>query len=289
MALAWLFPEAHVIIRGAGDLATGVALRLVRAGFPVIMLERPHPLFVRRTVSAGNAIFEGGRYAVEEIPSVVAKNPSQIQDTLAKTAIAILIDEQGAAIQQLSPPVVVDARMQKEPLDTKISDAPLVIGLGPGYIAGKHCHAVVETNRGHRLGRVIWKGAAEADTGTPGRVAGYDAERVLRAPVSGYVIPANGIEIGVHVEKSDVVATVNGQPIIASFPGMIRGLIHPSVYVNAGTKIGDIDPRDDLSYCYTVSDKALAIGGGVLEAVLSAPQMRKFLQPVETHASLQGA
>lgn len=280
MALAWLFPNLPILIRGAGDLSSGVAYRLFKAGFPILMLERPQPLFVRRTVSFGNAIFEGGRYQVEAIPSILAKNTTEIEKIWSQNAIAIRIDEQGKTIQEILPSVVIDARMQKAPLDTKITEVPLVIAMGPGYEAGVHCHAVIETNRGHRLGRPIWQGTAESDTGTPGKIQGYDAERVLRAPVSGYVVPANGMEIGVHVEKGDVIATINNHPIIASFPGMIRGLMHPSVWAEAGIKIGDVDPRDDLAHCYTISEKALAIGGGVLEAILSAPQIRKILSQV---------
>ncbi len=279
--MAWLFPNIHVVIRGAGDLASGVAARLVRAGFPVIMLERPLPLLVRRTVSFGSAIFENGHYEVEGIQSFLAKNADQIPGILEKNVIPILIDPAGQMIHHLLPQVVVDARMQKDPLDTKMTDAPLVVALGPGYEAGRQCHAVIETNRGHRLGRVYWEGTAEADTGTPGKVAGYDSERVLRAPISGHVIPANGIDIGLHVEKGSTIAKVNDYPIVASFPGVVRGLIHPSVWAEAGIKIGDLDPRDEVSHCFTISDKALAIGGGVLEAILSAPQIRSLLRVSE--------
>lgn len=278
----WLFPNLPVVIRGAGDLASGVAYRLFKAGFPVMMLERPHPLFVRRTVSFGNAIFEGGRYEVEGIPSVLLDQFTRFPTD----SVGIFIDEAGEILPTIKPMVVVDARMQKSPLDTRLTDAPLVIGMGPGYSAGEHCHAVIETNRGHRLGRVIWQGTAEPDTGTPGKVSGYAAERVLRAPIAGYVIPADGIAIGSHVEQNQRIATIEQYEIRAPFPGMIRGLMHPSVWAEKNIKIGDIDPRDDLSYCYTISDKALAIGGGVLEAILSAPNIRKILPTLESHAAL---
>lgn len=281
MESVWLFPEVHVLIRGAGDLASGVALRLVRAGFPVIMLERPLPLLVRRTVSFGNVIFENGHFGVEGIPAVLISTPEQIRSTLKQKTIPVLVDPEGHTIRRLLPSVVVDARMQKHPLDTRITDAPMVITLGPGYKTGQHCHAIIETNRGHHLGRVIWQGTAEMDTGTPGKVAGYDSERVLRAPVSGHVIPASGIKIGVHVKKGDRIASVNHHDLIAPFPGIVRGLIHESVWVEAGLKIGDIDPRNDISHCFTVSDKALAIGGGVLEAILSASQIRRQLRTSE--------
>ncbi|MBZ0310823.1 MAG: EF2563 family selenium-dependent molybdenum hydroxylase system protein [Anaerolineae bacterium] len=279
--MGWLFPDSRVLIRGAGDLASGVALRLVRAGFPVVMLERPLPLLVRRTVSFGNVIFENGLYSVENVQAVLVKTPEQLLAALEQNAIPVLVDPEGQTIRHLLPSVVVDARMQKQSLDTSITHAPLVIALGPGYKTGQHCHVIIETNRGHRLGRVIWQGTAEVDTGTPGKVAGYDSERVLRAPVSGFVIPASGIKIGVSVKKGDRIASVNNHDIIAPFPGIVRGLIHESVRAEAGLKVGDIDPRNDISYCYSVSDKALAIGGGVLEAILSAPQIRRLLRTSE--------
>jgi xanthine dehydrogenase accessory factor len=165
--------------------------------------------------------------------------------------------------------------MQKRNLGTSRYDAPLVIAMGPGFIAGEDCHAIIETHRGHRLGRVIWQGAALDDTGTPGIVAGYGAERVLRAPEDGYVIPA--VEIGEMVEQGDLIATLNEHTIRAPFPGVLRGIIHPSVYVWKDLKIGDLDPRGDIENCYTISDKSLAIGGGVLEAILSSPIIRHMI------------
>ena len=175
----------------------------------------------------------------------------------------------------LRPDVIVDARLAKRPLDTVPDAAPLVIGLGPGFEAGVHCHAVIETNRGHNLGRVIWQGAAQADTGTPGHVQGRGRERVLRAPADGTVQPL--VEIGTLVTEGQPVCSVAGQPVLAPFDGVVRGLIHPSVLVHAGLKIGDVDPRGEPSYCRTISEKALAVGGGAVEAILSAPQMRPRL------------
>ena len=157
--------------------------------------------------------------------------------------------------------------MAKRNIDTHISDAPLVIALGPGFIAGVDCHAVVETNRGHRLGRVIWQGAAEANTGTPGIVAGKGRERVLRAPVTG--VASWRVEIGDRVRERQILGDVAGHEIAAPFDGVVRGLIAPGTTVPVGLKIGDIDPRDDVESCFTISDKALAIGGGVLEAILT--------------------
>ena len=153
--------------------------------------------------------------------------------------------------------------------------APLVIGLGPGFFAGQNCHAVVETNRGHHLGRVIWEGRAEQDTGVPGTVTGHDVNRVLRAPADGQTKAQVGL--GSIVKKGEVIALVDDTPLIAAFDGALRGLIHESVEMNKGDKIGDLDPRMDPSYCYEISDKALAIGGGVLEGLLSHPEIRRML------------
>lgn len=283
---AWLFPDLRVLIRGAGDLASGVAYRLVQAGLPVIMLERPQPLFVRRTVSFGNAIFEGGQYQVEGLTAIHIPHPDASDTVLAQGYIPILIDPDGHSMAALQPTVLVDARLQKDRLDTRIEQAPCVIALGPGFTAGQDCHAIIETQRGHTLGRVIRAGSALPDTGTPGQVQGYAAERVLRTPADGYVLPADDMAIGSHVEAGTVIATISGQVIQAAFPGVLRGLVHPSVPVWAGLKIGDIDPRGDVSHCYTISDKALAIGGGVLEAILSDPSVRTLLAKAADHAPL---
>jgi xanthine dehydrogenase accessory factor len=269
------YPFAHllVLIKGAGDLATGVALRLARSGFPVVMTEKSQPLTVRRTVAFAQAIFDGVAQ-VEEIQArraTVATAPL----VLAEGAIPILIDPQTTAIAALRPAVVVDAIIAKRNTGTRRADAPLVIGLGPGFSAQIDCHAVVETHRGHNLGRVIWKGSAEPDTGQPGALPGVPdgITRVLRAPQDGYLFPHSGI--GDHLAAGALIAEV-GQPgaelapVTAPFSGVLRGLIHPSVAVNAGLKIGDLDPRAKAEYCFTVSDKSLAIGGGVLEAILAA-------------------
>lgn len=150
--------------------------------------------------------------------------------------------------------------------------------MGPGYVAGENCHAVIETNRGHRLGRVMWHGSAQADTGTPGKVSGYDRERVLRANETGFVIAAEGVEIGALLQQGDLIATLNGTPISAPFPGALRGIIHPSVEVWAGLKIGDIDPRNSVENCFTISDKALSMGGAALEAILQSEVFRTTLK-----------
>jgi xanthine dehydrogenase accessory factor len=270
--MAWLWPKQRIVIRGAGDLASGVAYRLVITGVPVVMTELATPLLVRRTVSYGNAIFEGGQYHVEGLHSQWVAQPDQVDSVLERGHIPILVGEGKALLEALQPTAVIDARMQKRNIDTLIHDAALVIGMGPGFTAGLDCHAVIETQRGHTLGRVLWDGTALPDTGTPGEVAGYKAERVLRAPQAGHVQPAQGVGIGSQLAKGDPIAHINGDWIHAPFPGVLRGLIHPSVLVWPDLKIGDLDPRGEVSHCYSISDKALAIGGGVVEAVFTALQ-----------------
>jgi xanthine dehydrogenase accessory factor len=260
-----------VVIRGAGDLASGIALRLHRAGFPVLMTEVAAPLAVRRTVSFAQAVFDG----VCRVEEVTGRRCA-IADAAAVTAageVAVIVDPAGETLHQLRPPVVVDAIMAKRNLGTRRADAPLVIALGPGFTAGADCHAVIETERGHNLGRVIWQGSAAPNTGEPGELPGVGrrGSRVLRAPVAGHVI--GRCAIGDRVAQGAAVAIVQDgqggvQSVVAPFAGVLRGLIHPHVAVTAGMKIGDLDPRADVAYCFTVSDKSLAIGGGVLEAIL---------------------
>ena len=264
------FEKYPIIIRGGGDLATGVAYRLHKAGFPLIVLELPRPLVVRRRVALATAVLEG-KVAVESLHGRRAENANEAE-TVAHGGDAVPVlaaPELAPVVEQLSTPpaVVVDARMAKRNIDTDREQAPLVIALGPGFTAGVDCDAVIETMRGHRLGRVIWDGPALPDTGTPGRVAGKARERVLRAPAAGPV--AWELEIGDLVSEGQLIGAVNGNPVTAPFDGVVRGLIAPGTPVRKGLKIGDVDARGDASACYTISDKALAIGGGVLEAVLT--------------------
>ena len=260
-------PLPIVLIRGAGDLGSGVAFRLYHAGYPVVMVDLPTPLLVRRTVSFGSAIFEpGGVYQVEGITSRVIKADSAVWLAIRGGEIPILVDTDGAW-RNVNAQVVIDARLAKRNIDTTLEDAQLVLALGPGFVAGEDCHAIVETQRGHSLGRVIWQGSAAPNTGIPGNVGGKDSQRVLRAPRAGHVKP--NAAIGDPIEQGAVIATVEGEPIIAAFTGVLRGLIHESVEVWAGLKVGDLDPRGVREHCFTISDKALAIGGGVLEAILS--------------------
>lgn len=267
----YLFTDTLVLIRGAGDLATGVAARLWRAGFPLLMTELAMPFLVRRTVALGEAV-RAGQIRVEELVARRAGTIEESADLLSEGIIPVLVDPVGASISILTPTVVIDARMAKRNIDTRLDDAPLVIGLGPGFVAGRGVHAVIETNRGHSLGRALWQGSAEPNTGTPGLVAGRGSERVLRAPVAGRVLGLR--EIGARLAAGDVVATVHpegGPPaqVTAPFEGLLRGLIADDTWVPAGLKIGDVDPRAVREHCFTISDKALAVGGGALEAILS--------------------
>lgn len=264
------FESVPILLKGGGDLASGVAYRLIKAGFPVIITELAKPLAIRRTVSFGSAVYEG-QITIEGLTARHINHVQDIAAVLAAGEIPVLVDEDGSSVRFLNTPVLIDARMAKKNLGITITDAPLVIALGPGYTAGKDCHAVIETNRGHYLGRVIWQGSAEPNTGQPGAVKGHVADRVLRAPADGYLIPE--AEIGDTLQAGQLVGTVAGLPVVAPFDGLLRGLIHASVPVSAGMKIGDVDPRAERDFCYKISDKSLAIGGAVVEAVLSAPRL----------------
>ena len=260
-----LFSDALCLIRGGGDLATGVVHRLHHAGFPVVVLELAQPRVVRRMASVAQAMFDG-EITIDRLTARRVTLPDAA-DVIRRRWIPVLADSNGEAITALQPKILIDARMAKSPLDTKMSAAPFVVGLGPGFTAGENCHAVVETNRGHDLGRVIWRGAAQADTGKPEPVLGYEGERVLRAPVSGDLRAKR--EIGDLIKFGETIACVDDQPVTAKFPGVLRGLIYDGLPVAANEKIGDLDPRCERRYCFTISDKSLAIGGGVLEAVLA--------------------
>lgn len=254
-----------VVIKGAGDLATGVAYRLYQCGLDVIMTEVSHPLVVRRKVAFADAVYEG-TVTVEGIKASLALTIDHSLKLLDDGFIPVLVDPEAEVVKTLCPQVVVDARMAKRNLGTNIDEAPLVIGLGPGFVAGQDVHGVIETCRGHRLGRVIYSGSAIPDTGSPGNVSGFTVERLLKAPVEGVVLATRSI--GDYVEKGDVVAIIENTPVRAQISGLIRGMIKEGIRVSPGTKIGDIDPRRDAEWD-TISDKALAVGGSVLEAVFN--------------------
>ncbi len=265
-----LFKDTPILIKGAGDLATGVAARLFHAGFPVAMTELPTPTMVRRAVCFGSAVFDG-EITVEDLSAVKA-SPDEIDDCLARGQIPVIVDPAAETLKRWPPAVLIDAIIAKRNTGTHISDASLVIAMGPGFYAGQDCHHVIETNRGHWLGRIISKGAAQANTNSPGEVKGQTKSRVLRAPASGHLSPH--ATIGDAVQLGQLIATVNNEPVLAPFDGVLRGLIHPSVAVTPGYKIGDVDPRGVREHCFTISEKSLAIGGGALESILAGKVVR---------------
>ena len=254
------------MLRGGGDLATGVAWQLVGRGWPVVVLELPEPLTVRRTVAVSTAVTEG-EITVQGMKGVLVDSPAQALATAEAGDVAVLVAPDAAQLGPLRPDVLVDARLAKRNIDTSIDDAALVVALGPGFVAGQDCDAVVETMRGHRLGRVIWEGQAQADTGTPAELGGRSADRVVRAPASGSV--EWRVDIGDVVAEGQPLGEVGGVTVRAPFDGVVRGAIRDGMQVRAGLKIGDVDPRGDPAACWEISDKALAVGGGVLEAVLA--------------------
>jgi len=261
-----LLNELVIAVKGAGEMATGIVCRLYNANFKqIFMMEIENPMAVRRRVSFCEAVHDGTA-CVEGISAVKTQGPSGIQTAWSQNTIPVLVDPSWEAIKQLNPHVVVDAVIAKRNLGTTITEAPLVIGLGPGFTAGENVHMAVETNRGHDLGRVMLNGSPEPNTGIPGTIAGFAGERVLRAPCAG--IFTSHLDIGALVQKGDVIGHVDGQPVITIIDGVIRGLIRPQTHVKAGLKIGDVDPRGKLAYCNTISEKARALGGSVLEAIL---------------------
>ena len=259
-----------MLLRGGGDLATGVALRLHRAGIKLIISELAQPLAVRRTVSFAEAVYEG-HHIVEGVTARLVER-DQLSAVLDTDEIPIVVDPNANVLTHLQFLVVIDARLTKQTPSPLPVEVPLHIGLGPGFHAGRNCHAVVETRRSHTLGRVYWTGLAQADSGEPEG----DRRRVLRAPEDG--ILTDHAKIGDHLEEGQTIAVVSDQyPVISPFPGVLRGLIRPGLHVSKGLKIGDIDPRGDPGACFLASDKALAIGGGVLEAILTREEIRNKL------------
>jgi len=260
-------------VRGAGDIATGVAFRLYKSGFSVVMSDLPIPTSIRRTICFSEAIINGTT-RVEDVTAVLAKDAEAAKAVLADGNIAMLADPDGTEAKKLKPVAVIDAILAKKNLGTKIGDASVVVGVGPGFTAGTDCHAVVETMRGHTLGRVYYAGPAAADTGIPGNIGGFTLERILRAPCAGVF---RGVKkIGDRVEEGEVCAYVDGKPMISKLSGVLRGLLPDGLTVYEGMKSGDVDPRCEVSHCYKISDKALAVGGGALEAVLNELHKRGY-------------
>jgi xanthine dehydrogenase accessory factor len=256
--------DLTVIIKGAGEMATGVAWRLYQSRFQVLMTETRKPLAVRRAVSFCEAVYEG-RMAVEGVETVLINHPNKIKKARANLQIPLLIDPNLEIVTQIKPDVLVEATLSKRNTGVHINDAPLVIALGPGYNAGHDAHIVVETNRGHHLGRLYTSGYAKANTGVPGKISGFSLERVLRAPADG-IFEAK-LALGDWVESRQVLATVAGEPVVAQIAGILRGLIRSGTQVKSGLKVGDIDPRGDKTYVVTISEKARALGGSVLEGI----------------------
>lgn len=259
------------VVRGGGDLATGVIWRLHRCGIRVVVTELEQPLAIRRTVAFSSAVTEGS-ISIEGLEAIRVDDAESALLAGTRNRIPVLVDPELSVLSDLADvSTVVDARLAKSAGDTSMSLAPLVIALGPGFTAGDQCHAVVETNRGHRLGRVIWNGAAEPNTGRPAPIDGHADDRVIRATQHGTITWQ--YNIGDLVSGGDVLGVIShdgdNDNVLAPFTGVLRGAIAPGTTVHEGLKIADVDPRCDPSACYTISDKALAIGGGVVEAVLA--------------------
>lgn len=254
-----------VVIRGAGDIATGIALRLHRSYMQVVMTDIANPTAIRRTVCFSQAI-PNKIAKVEDVTAILADSAEQVEEILKIGAIPVLVDPNADCVKTLQPDVMVDAILAKRNLGTHITDAPVVIGVGPGFCAGQDCHAVVETMRGHYLGRVILHGEPIPNTNIPGLIGGYAGERVLRAPCDGTFHQL--LDIGAQVKAGDVAGTVDGVPMRCTIDGVLRGILPDNTPVFVGMKSGDVDPRCEINHCYCASDKALAVGGGVLEAIL---------------------
>lgn len=254
-----------ILIRGAGDMASGIALRLYRSGFTLAMTDLQHPTSIRRTVCFSEAI-PLGTCQVEGIQAQRADTVTKVQALFQQGIIPVLPDDAGTALGLLSPDALIDARLMKVNLGTALTQAPIVIGIGPGFTAGVDCHAVVETQRGHYLGRVIYEGAAAPNTGIPGLIGGYGIERLIKAPCEGIFTPCR--QIGDTVEKGDIVAYVGHEPVKAQIGGILRGILPEGTPVYPGMKSGDVDPRCEIDHCRCASDKALSVAGGALEALL---------------------
>lgn len=264
----------YVLLWGGGDLASGVTMRLHHAGIRTLVVEKNKPLVVRRSVAFASAVFEG-KTQVEDVTGVLLQTPDEMVSIWEQGQVPVIVDPDLMLVAEHPPLVLVDARMRKKYAPLDLNTPEMVIGLGPGFVVGENCHAAVETNRGHFLGRVYWEGSPEADTGVPGKVGAYARERVLHAPTSGTIQTIK--KIGDRVEKGELILKVGGEQVLAPFEGVIRGLIHEGLQVRKGMKVGDVDPRPETFRCWTVSEKSLAIGGGVLEAILSNGSLRNRL------------
>ncbi|MEH0018341.1 MAG: selenium-dependent molybdenum cofactor biosynthesis protein YqeB [Desulfobacter sp.] len=261
-------PLTNLVIafKSAGEMATGIASRLFNSNLGrIFMMETESPLAVRRKVSFCEAVYDGA-CVVEDITARRVENPGQIPSAWDAREVPVIVDPAWHALKTLRPHVVIDAIIAKKNLGTSMDEALLTIGLGPGFRAGSDVHVVVETNRGHNLGRVIYQGEAQPNTGIPGTIGNISYDRVLRAPCQGRFTPT--VAIGQLVESGQVLAHVGTAPVTARTGGMVRGLIRSGTRVTPGLKVGDIDPRGEGAFCDRISEKARALGGAVLEAIL---------------------
>ena len=265
--------EELIVVRGAGDIATGCIQKLFRAGFPVLALEAERPSAIRRYVALSEAVYEGSFRVEDMVASYVASLPEAWQ-VLETGKVPIMIDPDCKVLQEVQPLAVVDAILAKKNLGMSRRMAPITIALGPGFVAGTDVDAVVETMRGHSLGRLIFEGPAAPDTGSPGVIAGIGKERVIHAHCAGKI--CNVKRIGDFVTKGEPIATIDGSPVPASLDGILRGLIRNGFSVTQGFKIADIDPRrTEKENCFTISDKSRCVGGAVLEAILMLRKAKK--------------
>lgn len=256
-----------IIVRGAGDLASGIIAKLHGSGFKVLAIEADEPTAVRRLVCFSEAVWEGS-VVVEGIEGVYAKTTQEMRQHLSMKKVVVMRDPEGSLISTLKPKIVIDAIIAKRAITTKKTMAPLVIGVGPGHEVGTHCHAAIESHRGHKLGRIYYSGSPEQNTGVPGSILGYTKERVYYASNSGIIKIHKDIKS--HVEVGDIIATIDDVPVKALISGIVRGMLRDGIRVKQGMKMADIDPRvEQVENCHMISDKARCIAGGVLEAVLS--------------------
>ena len=253
-----------IVIRGGGDVASGVAACLHEAGYGVVVTELAEPLVVRRKVSFADAVFEGS-CSVEGIIGRKVDDPEKTLDVLAANEVAVLVDPEGECVAKLDPIAIVDGRLLKRNVADVFAPRWKVIGLGPGFTAGENCWAAIETNRGDHLGDIFFEGSPEPDTGTPAAVMGYRLERVLYTPTSGRFTAL--LKIGDLVDAGQTVAEVDGKPIVSQIKGVVRGLLWDGLEVNAGVKVGDVDPTGNPEVCFQISDKARKIGMAVVEAL----------------------
>jgi xanthine dehydrogenase accessory factor len=259
-------PDLKILIRGAGEMATGCACRLHNSGFfRILLTEIEKPLAVRRSVSFTDAVYERARI-VENIRAERIDRVEETESLWNRRVIPVLVDPEAEGKESLKPDVLIDAILAKSNLGTSMKDAPLVIALGPGFCAGRDAHYVIETNRGHDLARLVCDGYAAPNTGVPGPIGGHSILRVLRAPADG--VFRSELSIGAHVEEGQVIGYVDEEPVSARLTGILRGLIRSGTFVTSQLKIGDVDPRGDDSFCVRISEKAGAIGGAVLEAIM---------------------